>query len=62
MKYLYLPRDTFKTYVEMHVTSRKLTQDKLDFEVNIFQKVKMCKSRTKIKQLPFPSFRKGLDR
>ena len=35
---------------------------KLDFEVNIFQKVKMCKSRTKVKQLPFPSFRKGLDR
>ena len=62
MKYSYLPRDTFKTYVEMHVTLRKLTQDKLDFEVNIFQKVKMCKSRTKIKQLPFPSFRKGLDR
>jgi len=24
-KYSYLPRDTFKTYVEMHVTSRKLT-------------------------------------
>ena len=22
----------------------------------------MCKSRTKIKQMPFPSFRKGLDR
>jgi len=25
VKYSYLPRDTFKTYVEMHVTSRKLT-------------------------------------
>ena len=25
VKYSYLPRDIFKTYVEMHVTSRKLT-------------------------------------
>ena len=25
-------------------------------------KEEMCKSRTKVKRLPFPSFRKGLDR